>query len=402
MPESSAPSRTAVHFGAGVIGRGFIADLLSRSGYRMVFVDVDPGMVGRLNEAGEYRIRSLQSSDSVRVQGISALCTATDHDAIVDAIAAADLVTTSVWADNLPGIAGVISEGLGAKAAGGGEPINVIACENAVGASTRLHDLVEAAHPDAWRTRDLASVASFPNSSVHRMVFRPAEPESLDVLAADSHELAIARNQLVDPAQPPIEGAVYSDNIAAHVERKLHIINCGHAIAGYLAAYNGWDDPRESFVRPEALAQVRAAMNESAAGIAAKHGFDSDELDAYVSSIVTSFQIPRAQYRIQDVARSPMRKLAPSDRLVGPATYCEEHGLPNDHLVTGIALALLYRDPNDAQAVQLQERITQDGIPATLQEVAGIHADSDLSRRIGQRVDELASNRANPTHGKDA
>lgn len=374
---------TAVHFGAGVIGRGFIADLLHDSGYDIVFVDLNTAMVELINHAGSYRLWSLQDEGSSKaIDRVSALGLPADHDRVVEALSNASVITTSVWADNLPGIAGVIGEGLARRLDRGGEPVNVIACENAVGASNRLRDAILEAPGSHWTPESLASVAGFVNCSVHRMVFRPLDADSLDVRVSDAFELALARDQLVDPEREPIAGATYSDDIAAHVERKLHIINCGHAIAGYLAAYRGWGDPRESFVREEGLRLVEGAMRESAATVAAKHGFGPEEMEAYVRATVELFQTPSAHYRIQDVARSPIRKLAPSDRLVGPVTYCETHGLPNTHLVDGIALALLYDDPDDAQSVELQRLITDQGLPGALAEVSGIPAGSELSEKI--------------------
>ena len=130
-------------------------------------------------------------------------------------------------------------------------------------------------------------------------------------------------------------------------------------------------------------------MKESAAAVAAKHGFSDQEMQVYIAGIIRNFQLPGAHYRVQDVARSPLRKLAPSDRLVGPARYCEEHGLANDHLVSGIALAIMYAEPTDPQSVQLQESIARDGLSVALEHASGIPAGSDLSQRICQRTDEL-------------
>ena len=45
--------KTAVHFGAGKIGRGFIADLLHDSGYKIVFADVVQPLVDLVNETHE-------------------------------------------------------------------------------------------------------------------------------------------------------------------------------------------------------------------------------------------------------------------------------------------------------------------------------------------------------------
>jgi len=44
--------KQAIQFGAGNIGRGFIGALLSRSGYHVVFADVDNQMVDTINNTG--------------------------------------------------------------------------------------------------------------------------------------------------------------------------------------------------------------------------------------------------------------------------------------------------------------------------------------------------------------
>ena len=44
----------AVHFGAGKIGRGFIADLLHETGYEITFIDVNEPLVQELNTYHNY------------------------------------------------------------------------------------------------------------------------------------------------------------------------------------------------------------------------------------------------------------------------------------------------------------------------------------------------------------
>ena len=46
--------KLAVHFGAGKIGRGFIAELLHDSGYKIVFGDVVDELVELINKEHKY------------------------------------------------------------------------------------------------------------------------------------------------------------------------------------------------------------------------------------------------------------------------------------------------------------------------------------------------------------
>ena len=48
--------RKIVIFGAGKIGRSFIGQLFGCGGYKVVFIDVDPVIIGLLNKQGRYRV----------------------------------------------------------------------------------------------------------------------------------------------------------------------------------------------------------------------------------------------------------------------------------------------------------------------------------------------------------
>ena len=45
----------ALHFGAGNIGRGFIAPVLQENDYEVIFVDVNSELVEKLNNKKKYK-----------------------------------------------------------------------------------------------------------------------------------------------------------------------------------------------------------------------------------------------------------------------------------------------------------------------------------------------------------
>ena len=66
---------TAIHFGAGNIGRGFIAPVLQDNNYEVIFVDVNKQLIEQINLLKEYKVSSisLNSSSDLLVENISGL-----------------------------------------------------------------------------------------------------------------------------------------------------------------------------------------------------------------------------------------------------------------------------------------------------------------------------------------
>ena len=160
----------AVHFGAGNIGRGFIGQLLHESGYDITFVDVRDDVVNALKTEGRYDvILADEGEEQIPVDRVTALHSGCDAEEVTERLVEADLVTTAVGPSILPLIAPAIAKGLLERARLGGAPVNVIACENMVGASQALRGFVMEHVPDE-NAEEIEKVAGFPNAAVDRIV----------------------------------------------------------------------------------------------------------------------------------------------------------------------------------------------------------------------------------------
>jgi len=88
--------KTAVHFGAGNIGRGFIGAALQDAGYHVVFADVNEGLLEKL-KGGQYSVHLVGTQEESKTYSQFSVINSREHHAeLIEAIADADIVTTSV------------------------------------------------------------------------------------------------------------------------------------------------------------------------------------------------------------------------------------------------------------------------------------------------------------------
>lgn len=367
----------ALHFGAGNIGRGFIGDLLHKSGYSITFVEVTDKVVRQLNQDKYYELFILNEDNRrVVINDIKAVSSLTEEQKVIEAICEADLITTSVWADNLPRIAPVLAKGLHVRHNRGLSPVNVIACENALFATNILKDLLlKELNEDV-----LTEIAKFANTSVDRLALGKVVGGKSCVEIDSAFELVIEEKPLL--RKEPIKGATYAEELQPHLERKLYIVNCGHAALAYLGFVKGYPTVQDAIKDEEVRSVATEAMRESAKLLEKKYGFTEEELEKKIQESLVRFSATFVMDDVLRVGRSPLRKLDPTDRLVAPAVQLEELGLPNTALAKCIAALLKFKNPADEQAAELEAEISANGVEKALEKFSKIDPGSKLFQTI--------------------
>ena len=362
--------KKAVQFGAGNIGRGFIGALLSQAGYQVTFADVAEPVIDKINADKTYTVHvmDVQREDQT-ITGIRGV-NSTKPEAI-QAIAEAELVTTAVGLVILPRIAPAIAAAIEKRQADGvKEPMNIIACENAIRATSQLKEAVYGALSEEGKAY-ADEYVGFPDCAVDRIVPPVKSENFIDVVVESYFEWDVERSGFRGEI-PEIPGMSLVDDLMAYIERKLFTLNTGHCITAYLGKLRGLPTIDKAIADPDVFATVYAAMQESGAGLIKKHGFDAEKHAAYIDKIIGRFKNPYLQDDVTRVGREPLRKLSPSDRLIKPWTTAAGYGLPVGHLITGVGAALRYDNPEDKQSVELQAKIAEKGVRAAAAEVTGL------------------------------
>lgn len=374
--------KKAVQFGAGNIGRGFIGALLSQSGYQVVFADVVDAVIDKINEDKAYTVHIMDvECEDQKLENICGV-NSTKPEA-VDEIATADLVTTAVGLVILPRIAPTIAKAIEKRMETGiKEPMNMIACENAIRGTSQLKKAVYENLSDAGKAF-ADEYVGFPDCAVDRIVPPVKSENFIDVVVERYYEWDVEKSGFKGEI-PEITGMTLVDDLMAYIERKLFTLNTGHCITAYLGTLRGIPTIDKAIADEEIYGIVSAAMKESGDGLIKKYGFDPKKHAAYIKKIISRFKNPYLQDDVTRVGREPLRKLSPTDRLIKPLMTAAGYGLPVDHLLVGVGAALHYNNPEDKQSVELQEKIAMQGVKAAAAEITGLTDEALLDRIVAE------------------
>ncbi|MDY0396134.1 mannitol-1-phosphate 5-dehydrogenase [Virgibacillus halophilus] len=244
----------AVHFGAGNIGRGFIGTLLYQAGYHTTFVDVNEAVIAEINRKKQYEVvLAAEQKESLMVKNVSGINSVAKPEAVVEAIAQADIITTAVGPNILAVISELITEGLRKRLETNQQPVNIIACENMVGGSSLLKEKVYARLND----QDQAAFSNhfgFPNAAVDRIVPNQTNEDMLTVSVEPYFEWVVEKPAIKGEI-PVIPGITYVEDLAPYIERKLFTVNTGHTVPAYVGHLLGYETINEA-MKDEGVQEV--------------------------------------------------------------------------------------------------------------------------------------------------
>lgn len=336
--------RQAAIFGAGSVGRGFLAELLCGSGWEVTFLDVEPALVTALARDGEYPHVTLGEGDSRRrmVAPVTAL-DVRETDQAIEALVAADLAATCVGGRMLPAVADTLAPALSARIERGRPPLNLLLAENLHDCAAVMRGLLAQRLP-GLSGDVLAANLGLLETAIGRMIpvpdaaLRAAEPtlvrvEPYRLLPYDAAAV------VGEPLDVPGLIADLSVPFSFYGDRKLYIHNLGHCFIACLGRLVGLELVWQAIGRIDLRYLVRAAMVESAMALAGRYGVNAGSLSDHIDDLLHRFGNRALADTTRRVGRDLERKLAPSDRLLGAYRLAGERDLPTRHLSLAIAVA---------------------------------------------------------------
>nr|POE88003.1 mannitol-1-phosphate 5-dehydrogenase [Quercus suber] len=384
--------KKGIHFGGGNIGRGFVAEFLHNSGYEVVFVDVMDSIINKLQETKSYTVTEIGSDGerSFTIDNYRAINSKHEMDKVIEEIATADIVTCAVGPNILKFIAEPIAKGIEARKKS--EPLAVVACENAIGATDTLRGFIETKLSDETK-KDIKTKARFANSAIDRIVPIQDEDAGLNVKIEKFFEWCV-ESKPFEPASPPdIHGVHYVEDLQPYIERKLFTVNTGHATAAYWGHHRGKQYIHEVLQDQELHDIVQATLKETAHLICTKHDHISvQEQEEYVQKIVKRISNPVLKDVVERVGRAPLRKLSRRERFIGPAAHLAEAGEKYDHLLNGIEMAFRFQNvKDDAESEELARKLKEMSAEEATADITGLEKSHPLFNPVQEIVQKVQS-----------
>ncbi len=366
----------AVHFGAGNIGRGFIGEILFNNGFSIDFVDINATIIDALRQRKAYEIElASEAKERIAVTNVNGLNNQTEPEAVIDAIAQADIVTTAIGPNILPFIAELIAKGIQKRhEAKTTTPLDVIACENMIGGSQFLFSKVT----EFLSEEDLVYVeelVGFPNAAVDRIVPIQHHEDPLFVSVEPFSEWVVDATQRKNQ-ELQLDGVLYVEDLEPYIERKLFSVNTGHATTAYTGSFYGYQTIGEAIADERVLMQLKNVLQETGDLLIEKWGFDRQTHEKYAEKIIHRFENPYISDDIARVARTPIRKLGFDERFIRPIREAKERQLSYAYLLEVVAMILNYRDPEDQESVQLAQLLAEKPLREVIQTVTKLEDDA--------------------------
>jgi mannitol-1-phosphate 5-dehydrogenase len=363
-------------FGAGCIGRGLLGELAANAGWRIVFVESNGETAARLVEAKGYLVKLVGRCPSVTQVTDYTVLTPHPAEHTVRAVQSCAMAATAVGGEHLPEVAELIAPALSARRA----PLNILVCENWPHADQVLSDTLS----DRGVPTDRFSCVP---CSVERMV--RSDPASLD-LCAESCESVYVDVSHWKGAKPGIAGLNECEDVAPFYARKLFTNNSGHSVLAYEGFLAGHELLCEAMRDDGIQARLRALLTPATEMLCREYAMERKELAVHVECLIRHrFANSGLADRVERVARQPLRKLGPSERLVGLLRLLQRHKLPLQPICRTIAAALHYDHPDDTECARMKQIISKGGPGQVLSEICDIRPEEDCYRLCMQEWEQI-------------
>ena len=389
-----ANQRTALIFGAGKIGRGFVAEVLSSANCQLTFVDHEEDRVEKLNRAGSYTIYKARRTfyETVTIEGFQALMNSAEGEIAELMCRRGALVALALHMAQLEKAATILAVAIARKAMETpDEPLDILLCINHIDAKAALQRYLEGmlggAALDYLQTRvgivqtvELINCPDLPEALKER--------DPLGVLTNGYPEMPVEMDAF--RGEPPVSPMVrLSRNIDAEAHRKMYTLDAAYATIAFLGARRRYVYLSDALEDERIDQAVADALNEAAVGLCAEYGYKEEDMRLWNESVREMIDNPLLHNTLRSLGTDAPRKVGPQDRLVGPALLCIKHGGMPNQLARVIAHAYRYAADDDIRTRMFLRFVEEEGIESALERYSRLAMRNMLHRMVRAEYEAL-------------
>ena len=380
-------AKKMIQIGAGNIGRACIGRLFHQANYEIYFSDINAELISMIHERKEYNVRMVGKDfdETIKIDNVDKV--SEDREEFVRLSNEIEIITTAVGVNILSKIASFIVDIINIRHKyQNNNPLNIMACENTTGASSKLKESVYNLldlNIREWIEKE--KNIDFPNVAIDCIVPNIENENPLTVTCENFADLIIDRNVFIGNL-PNVEGLSLKENLNAYIERKLFTLNTGHAITAYLGAQKNKETIYEAINDSEIKNIVLGAMRESGEVLIKRHRFRNEEHEAYIQKILNRFFNPYLKDSVFRVGREPMRKLSYNDRLIKPILGTLEYNLRHDNLLKGVISAFKFYSPDDKESVELKSMLKNEKLEKVILKITELDINKEKEKELYNEI----------------
>lgn len=332
-------------YGAGAIGRGFLAPLLNKFNTEISFVDINKKIIEEMKNRNSYKV-AVTKDDGFEIVDTSiknAFLLGEEGN-----IGSYDLVFSCVGPNNCYDLADKFKH---AK--------TVISCENDFSTTTKLREL-------SGNPRIYFGIPDVITSNTASSELKEIDPL---MTITEKGILVLEKGDYQLPNEIP---QVDQFELKMHWMCKLFIHNAPHAITAYLGWKKGYTYIHEAMADPDIEEVVVGSICEMTKGVIAAKYATEEFANMYKEKELKRFRNKFLFDPILRVAREPIRKISRDNRLILGLRIAFFNGATPKNTAIGTKAALEYDNPQDNEAVYLQSLRRNLGDIEVLRKYSGI------------------------------
>lgn len=378
--------------GAGRIGRGFVTQIMLLNGEKITYFDVSKEMVDKLNESKEYTIHVLGHPElDIAHKGYKAY-TIDDTDQLAKEWAKASFIFTACGGKNMKSVGKTIAKAFKKLVSDGNVHLsNIMTCENWVDPAKDLKNSILEELNDQERelfennigvgenvilctgtgSPDPSKVTNAMDTWIQNFPYLPMEKEAI-------------KGEL-----PNWKYVDFVEHFGNLLTQKLYTNNTSCGSVSYLGTLLGKKYMAEASNDPVIEPIMDEIYNEINEALIKGMGIDPESQYAFSKRAKAKYQDRDIVDLLSRIARDPLRKLRPNDRLIGPSRIALSVGVKPKAIALCTAAALFYYNPEDESSVNLKKMREEKGIHYILENVCELNPNEELYSLIIESVKEL-------------